>query len=303
MKISIITPSYNQGKFIKDTIESVLSQENVLLDYFVMDGGSVDNTLEVLEAYEGRITWVSERDNGQADAVNKGIRCSDGDIIGWINSDDIYYPGTLNEVLNFFRLNPEIDVLYGQADHIDIAGIPFEEYPSEDWNFERLLKHCFICQPALFFRRRVVQQCGPLDEKLNYCMDYEYWIRLAIMGVRFQYIGKKFAGSRLYNENKTLGARVAVHREINDMLFDKLGSVPDRWLFNYSHILAAEKIDRAIYPRWFVLYAGMQSILSAFRWNRRISKDMMIIMLGWYFDTLVPNELFVCMCLAWHITK
>lgn len=283
MKISVVTPSYNQGQFIGDTINSVLSQGIPEIEYVVMDGGSTDNTIQVLKSFGSKVRWVSEKDDGQADAVNKGLNATSGEIIGWINSDDVYYPGALNEALNFFRLNPDIDVLYGKADHIDISGIPFEEYPSEEWNFERLLRHCFICQPALFFRRRVVQQCGPLDQKLNYCMDYEYWIRLALSGVKFQYIGKKLAGSRLYNENKTLGARVAVHREINDMLFDKLGSVPDRWLFNYSHILAAEKIDRAINPGRFILYAGMQSILSSLRWNRRISKDMMKSMLGWCF--------------------
>jgi glycosyltransferase involved in cell wall biosynthesis len=252
MKISVITPSFNQGQFIGDTINSVLSQDIPEIEYVVMDGGSTDDTIQVLKSFGSRVRWVSEKDNGQADAVNKGLNATNGEIIGWINSDDIYYPGALNEVINFFHLNPDIDVLYGKADHINILGIPFEEYPSEEWNFERLLRHCFICQPALFFRRKVVQQCGPLDQKLNYCMDYEYWIRLALSGLKFQYIGKKLAGSRLYNENKTLGARVAVHREINDMLFDKLGFVPDRWLFNYSHILAAEKIDRAINPGRFI---------------------------------------------------
>lgn len=283
MKLSVITPSYNQGQFIGDTINSVLSQDIPEIEYVVMDGGSTDNTVQVLKSFGSKVRWVSEKDDGQADAVNKGLNATSGEIIGWINSDDVYYPGTLNEVLNFFRLNPEVDVVYGRADHIDIAGLPFEEYPSEAWDFERLLRHCFICQPALFFRRRVVQQCGPLDQKLNYCMDYEYWIRLALSGVKFQYIEKKLSGSRLYNENKTLGARVAVHREINDMLLGKLGAVPDRWLFNYSHMLADEKINRVIYPKLFILYAGMQSILSSLRWNHRISKSMIKTMVGWCF--------------------
>ena len=283
MKLSIVTPSYNQGQFISETISSVLSQEVIDFEYVIVDGGSADNTIEVLKSFGDQIKWVSERDEGQADAVNKGIKATTGEIIGWINSDDIYYPGAFKEVLGVFKANPEIDVVYGRADHVDLVGQPFEEYPSEKWNYDRLIEHCFICQPALFFRRKVVEQCGPLEQKLNFCMDYEYWIRLAKNGINFRYIEKKLAGSRLYNENKTLGSRVAVHEEINDMLLSKLGSVPDRWLFNYSHILAAEKVDRTTCPRRFILLAGLYSIISSLRWNRHVSKRMINTMFGWYF--------------------
>ena len=225
MKVSIVTPSFNQGKFIERTLQSVASQTGVEVEHVVFDGGSTDNTVEILKSFTPSVRWVSQKDRGQADAVNKGICATKGEIIGWLNSDDIYYSGAIARVVAFFEANPEIDVVYGMADHINLVDQAFELYPTEPWNFERLKETCFICQPALFFRRRVIKEYGLLDESLIYCMDYEYWLRLGKAGVRFVYLKEKLAGSRLYADNKTLAARVKVHREINDMLKKMFGRV------------------------------------------------------------------------------
>ncbi|WP_027796617.1 glycosyltransferase family 2 protein [Paraburkholderia acidipaludis] len=280
MKISIVTPSYNQGQFIERTLQSVAFQDGAEIEHVVFDGGSSDNTVDVLKAFAPAVRWVSKKDKGQTDAVNQGIRATDGEIIGWLNSDDVYYPGAIARVVAFFQENPEIDVVYGLADHIDIDDNAFEDYPTEPWNLERLKETCFICQPALFFRRRVVDQYGLLDESLHYCMDYEYWLRLGKAGVRFALLDKKLAGSRLYADNKTLGARVKVHAEINDMFRKLFGMVPDRWLFNYAHAVVEQRYTRSN-SNAFALRVGMTSVSASLKWNHRVSGEMAKSIYSW----------------------
>lgn len=283
MKVSIVTPSYNQGQFIERTLQSVVSQAapGLEIEHVVFDGASTDNTVEVLKCFSPLVRWVSKKDKGQTDAVNQGIRATDGGIIGWLNSDDIYYPGAIVRVVNYFAAHPEIDVVYGMADHIDLEDHAFEPYPTEPWDFERLKETCFICQPALFFRRRVVEQHGLLDESLNYCMDYEYWLRLGKAGVRFAYLEEKLAGSRLYAENKTLGARVKVHREINDMFKKLFGWVPDKWLFNYAHARLGNGTGREKHRILFAFGVSFHSVLAALFWNGRISIPMTKKIMDW----------------------
>lgn len=281
MKVSIVTPSYNQGQFIERTLQSVASQGGAEIEHVVFDGGSSDDTVAVLERFTPAVRWVSKKDKGQTDAVNQGIRATNGEIIGWLNSDDIYYAGAIERVVAFFEQNPEVDVVYGLADHIDLNDRPFEEYPTEPWNFERLKQTCFICQPALFFRRRVVEQHGLLDEALHYCMDYAYWLLLGKAGVRFALLPEKLAGSRLYADNKTLGARLKVHKEINDMFKKLFGKVPDRWLFNYAHVVVEQRYSREKNKNSFALRVGVNSISAALKWNHRVSPDMAKSIYSW----------------------
>lgn len=290
MKVSIVTPSFNQGQFIERTLQSVASQTGAVIEHVVFDGGSTDNTVDILRRFSPPVRWVSEKDRGQAHAVNKGIRATDGEIIGWLNSDDIYYPGAIARVVAFFEANPEIDVVYGWADHIDLNDRAFEPYPTARWNFEHLKETCIICQPALFFRRRLVHEHGLLDESLSYCMDYEYWLRLGKAGVRFGYLEARLAGSRLYAENKTLGARVKVHREINDMFKRLFGRVPDKWLFNYAHAVVEERSSKEGNARTFAIQVGAVSFLSALKWNRRVSAAMRKIVLLWILTNEKPES-------------
>lgn len=291
MKVSIVTPSYSQGQFIERTLQSVASQiaPGLEIEHVVFDGGSTDNTIEILKNFSPAVRWVSKKDNGQTDAVNQGIRATNGEVIGWLNSDDVYYPGSIARVVAYFTEHPEVDVVYGMADHIDLDDQAFESYPTEPWSYERLQETCFICQPALFFRRRVVEQYGLLDESLNYCMDYEYWLRLGIAGVRFGYLEEKLAGSRLYADNKTLGSRVKVHKEINDMFKKQFGKVPDRWLFNYAHVVVGNEIGKIRNPRFFVAQLAFSSVVSALRWNRCVSRNMGRHIIQWCRPAFIKN--------------
>lgn len=290
--ISIVTPSLNQGKFIERTIKSVLTQGIDNLEYYIADGGSTDGTLDVIKKYCDRLSHVSEKDNGQAAGVNKGIKATSGEIIGWLNSDDIYYPGALSSVVDYFAAHPETDVVYGDAHHIDENDNILEPYCTEEWNYDRLKEVCFLCQPTVFFRRRLLKQAGFLDENLHFCMDYEYWLRLGKL-TTFARIPSVLAGSRMYQANKTLGARVAVHKEINDMLLQKIGYVPDKWIYAYAHAvvessgLIRDSIWRNIK---FVHLLISVAVISFWRWQRRLPFRAIRTMAAWSAGSL--NNIF-----------
>lgn len=275
MKVSIVTPSYNQGQFIERTLQSVASQSGAEIEHVVFDGGSTDETVEILKAFKPTVRWISKKDKGQTDALNQGIQDTDGEIIGWLNSDDIYYPGAIARVVAYFSEHPEVDVVYGLADYIGIDDRPFDTYPTEPWDFERLKETCFICQPALFFRRSVVDKFGLFDESLNYCMDYEYWLRLGKSGERFAFLEEKLAASRLYAENKTMSAKVKVCTEINNMFIRHFGEVPDKWLVMYAFAVVTQGDPGKNHITGIRIRAAAYSILSALRWNKRITLSML----------------------------
>jgi glycosyltransferase involved in cell wall biosynthesis len=280
--ISIVTPSLNQGRFIERTLLSVLDQGIPDLELLVFDGASHDETLDVLRAYSSRCTWVSEPDAGQASAINKGLAVARGDIIGWLNSDDVYRPGALKRVIDFFETNPQVDLVYGNADFIAEDDSLIEPYYTEPWDPSRLRDVCFVCQPAAFFRRTVVERFGLLNEQLHYCMDYEYWLRMSVAGVNVGYIQECLAGSRLYATNKTLGSRLKFHAEINRMLRVRVGYVPDRWLTNEAHTrLDLLGMTYTKEPLRFALQVSALSWWLALRWNHRLSRSLLRTTGGW----------------------
>ncbi len=289
-KVSVITPSYNQANFIERTIQSVLSQDIPHLEYVIMDGGSKDHTIDILKKYDSLLEWRSEKDNGQAHAVNKGLQQTSGDIIGWLNSDDVYCRDAIQRVCEFFESNPDIDVIYGNAYHIDTDDNIIETYYTEEWDINRLKEICYLCQPAVFFRRKVIQQFGMLNDKLQYCMDYEFWLRLAKNGVRFAYVKDFLAGSRLHADTKTLGSRIKVHAEINDMLKTTYHTVPDRWLSNYAHAFvestyphySKQKLKRAI---------AIKTFTSSFSWNKKIRLPFFLTLVRWYMSGLLKRNI------------
>jgi glycosyltransferase involved in cell wall biosynthesis len=269
--VSVITPSYNQMEFIGRTIESVLSQGAAELEYVVVDGGSRDQTLDVLRRFHGRLRWISEPDRGQAHAVNKGILASSGEILGWLNSDDVYYPGAVSSAVECLVAHPDIDAVYGDAEFIDRDGAPTQPYHTEPWDLKRFAEMCFICQPTVFFRRRLVEQHGLLDERLQYCLDYEFWLRLGLGGATFAYLPRLQAGYRQYPGTKSVGSRRALHEEINTMLREKLGRTPDSWLINYGRAIAGIGGIRPDHSVRFAVEAGVISVVAALRWNGWVS--------------------------------
>lgn len=278
--LCVVTPSFNQGRFIGRTVDAVLSQGIEDLDYVVMDGGSTDETVTILDGYGSRLRYVSEPDGGQAQAVNKGVAATSGEIIAWINSDDVYYPGALGAVREFFAARPEVDVVYGLAEHIDVEDRFIEAYPTEPFDIERLREVCFICQPAAFFRRRAVERFGPLDEGRRYCMDYELWLRWAKAGAVFAHLPRRLAGSRFYAQTKTLGATVAVHEEICAMMVDLFGRAPERWIFNLAHARLRDR-GRTDGSAGFTPALCLEAARASLAYNRGLSFSLLKTMASW----------------------
>jgi len=210
--LSIITPSYNQAPYVEATVRSVLDQDYPQVEYVVIDGASTDGTPEVLRRlereYGGRLRWVSERDDGQADAINKGIALTSGEVIAWINSDDTYAAGALAAAAAFFAEHAEVALLYGDADFIDASGRTIARCAHvEPWSGRRSLHRLihysdFIVQPAAFFRRSAFAAVGGLDPSLHWSMDYDLWIKLASK-FPVAYIPRLLAHYRWFGENKS----------------------------------------------------------------------------------------------------
>ncbi|RCW50897.1 glycosyltransferase family 2 protein [Paenibacillus prosopidis] len=204
--VSVITPSFNQARYIRQTIESVLSQDYPNIEYIVVDGGSSDGTLEILQSYGhlgDRFRYISEPDNGQSHALNKGLHMANGQIIGWLNSDDTYLPGAIRKAVEMFRANPQFGMVYGKAYYTDENNVVLRPYAVEPYKKERLFETCFICQPAAFIRADVFRSMNGVDESLKFCMDYDLWIRVS-KNHPLGYIDDVLATSRLHDECKTI---------------------------------------------------------------------------------------------------
>lgn len=184
-KISIITPSFNQVSFLKETVQSIHSQVvDLEIEHIIVDGGSTDGTVEYLQELGDQVIWWSGKDKGQADAVNKGIRMATGEIIGWLNSDDLYLPGSLQAVVDHFGKHPGCRWLYGRCRIIDKSGkerwkwiTSYKNARLKKFTYTKLLRENFISQPAVFFRKDLFEEAGPLDLGLHYAMDYDLWLR------------------------------------------------------------------------------------------------------------------------------
>jgi len=208
MRISVITPSFNQGAFIERTISSVLGQEGDFeLDYHIVDGGSTDQTIDVLRRYGSRLRWTSEPDRGQSDALNKGFSRASGEVLAWLNSDDVYEPGALARIAAEYRRSPfvwafgDCRVIDEDDREIRQAITRYKAAQSRRYSYPRLLRRDFISQPAVFFSSAAYREVGEVDRSLHYSMDYDYWLRLGRIAVP-RYLPGVMAGFRWHTRSK-----------------------------------------------------------------------------------------------------
>ncbi|MDO8658008.1 MAG: glycosyltransferase family 2 protein [Candidatus Levybacteria bacterium] len=207
-KISIVTPSFNQGKYIEQTIKSVLGQNYANVEYIVVDGGSSDNTLNVLKKYNNKIKWTSRKDNGQSNAINKGLKMATGEIIAFLNSDDLYLPGTLNKISAFFKNNPKAKWVTGDYFIINENGEKIQSYVVLYKKILRLFPYSFILsianfipQPSTFWRKELLDEVGFFNETLHFTMDYDYWLKI-IKKYPLKVISSPLSAFRIYRESK-----------------------------------------------------------------------------------------------------
>lgn len=213
--VSIVTPSYNQGRFIRETIESVLTQDYPNVEYWVIDGGSTDGTVSILKEYEHdpRFHWISEKDKGQSDAINKGWSRCRGKIVAWINSDDIYFPHAFRSQIDYLQRNPGVNIVYGDCMYTNQQGIRIRNAYGRPFHFLELLRFTIPYQPTVFLTRKAILCGGPLDVSFHYSMDSEYWLRLHKQGLCFGYNPSLIAAYRLHDSSKTVADMLKLHAD------------------------------------------------------------------------------------------
>src|SRR3990172_3394185 len=198
MKVSIVTPSFNQAAFLEQTMRSVLDQGYPDLEYLLVDGASTDDSQEIIDKYSELLAWwVSEPDSGQAEAINKGLIKASGDIVAWLNSDDIYLPGAIQKAVAVFEKYPETGLLYGDVLAIDEHGGTTNQLKYKDLSLSDLAAFHVIGQPSVFMRRSVLEQAGYLDESYHFLLDHHLWLRMAQLA-KIQHIPVMLSGARFH---------------------------------------------------------------------------------------------------------
>jgi glycosyltransferase involved in cell wall biosynthesis len=243
--VSIITPSFNQARYIEATIQSVLGQDYPRIEYIVVDGGSTDGSVDVIKRHEDKLAWwVSEKDKGQTDAINKGFARANGDILAWINSDDTYEPGAVSAAVKYLQEHPEVGMVYADCNFINEDGRVIGRFGSAQTDY-RLLRQGYvhIPQQTMFFRADLWKQVGPLDPSFYFAMDYDLWTRIAAR-TELKYLpGQTWANFRLHSSGKTIAADDRCWPEMIRVHYRDGGSF-------FSVIVAKHYIRKLIAPLW-----------------------------------------------------
>jgi len=230
--VTVVTPTLNSERFLEETIRSVLDQDYPRIEYIVMDGGSTDGSIDILRKYQRKLHWESAPDRGAPDAVNRGFALGQGEILGYLNADDLYYPNAVSAAVDALRESPEAAAVYGDAWWIDETGARIAPYPVRDFDRPLLERECFICQPASFLRRQPFENAGGLDPDFHLTFDYEFWLRLTRV-YPLRRMDATLADSRMHLGNKTLGQREGVFRQTFQVLKRDCGYVPFQWIYAY----------------------------------------------------------------------
>lgn len=273
-KITIVTPSFNQGAYIEEALLSVKGQNYPNLEHIVMDGGSTDRTIDVLRAYGSRpdfrhLRWTTAPDGGQGDALNKGFRLATGDIIGWLNSDDRYRPGAFNAVVKAWQSYPKADVLYGDYAFIDKQGAVTRirreiEFSHFILRYHRVL---YIPSTATFFRRHIIDEGNFIDQELHFAMDYDFFLRLAERGYKFQHVPFVMADFRRHADAKSASERA--HLREHDQVAARHSPLLNSFSGNTSR---------------FIAFKSLRLAAAALRYSEKLLR-------GYYFDPLLRTKL------------
>ena len=227
--VSVVTPSYNKSSFIEETILSVRNQTYPHIQHIVVDGGSTDDTLDILRRYDDGLIWISEPDEGQSDAINKGWRMAEGEILAYLNADDTYMPSAVQTAVEYLAVNPDVGMVYADADFINEHGEVTRHYQVGEFDLSRILCSYddlfLVPQPTVFFRKEVLDRVGYLDKNLHLTMDLDFWIRISLK-FRIGHIPQILATMRFYPEAKSVSQ---YYRVVDDCLrvLDKLFRDPE----------------------------------------------------------------------------
>ncbi len=237
MRLSIVVPSFNQGQFIAATLDSLVGEASEgTLEVIVQDAGSTDGTQEILERYKRHpfMHIFTEQDEGQSDALNRGFERCTGDVLGWLNSDDVLCAGAVARVLNAFSADPEVQLIYGRAYFVDECSERLGLFPTGRLTSMSNRHRCPISQPSTFFRRECYERCGPINRTRKYCMDYELWTKVVLREEKVAYLPAVLSCTRIHGDTKTQNGGLAFIEEIIEMQSALYGSCSPVWVM-YSH--------------------------------------------------------------------
>jgi len=243
--VSIITPSFNQARYLESTIQSVLTQDYPRIEYMIVDGGSTDGSVDILKKYADKLAWwVSEKDKGQTDAINKGFARATGGILAWLNSDDTYEPRAVGEAVKYLLDHPEVGMVYADCNYIGEDGQVLGKFPAAQTDYARLRQgYVHIPQQTMFFRAELWKQVGPLDPSFYFAMDYDLWTRIAAKTEIKYLAGQTWASFRMHASGKSTIADDRCWPEMLKVHYRDGGSF-------FAPIVAKYYVRKLVAPVW-----------------------------------------------------